>query len=147
MAAHIMVIWLQFSPRMPSQPGAVMVRGSQLAPTLRAAAMQLPIAVAVAPTHDKSGPHGLSRLHVVPCVPGATQVMVAPTHSRPRPHPMVAHDAPAIGGGWQVPQALFLGTAQKVDAHCPLNAHGAPAASLPVTTHALGRLLRKKSLQ
>lgn len=120
-AAQVLLWLLQTSPALRSQPGPVFCVGSQVAPGCATAAWQLPLSPVwlFAPTHDRPAPQGAPRPQLAPlAAPTTTQVWVSLVQARPGPQPVSsAHEAPAIGGGAQVPHALSGGIAQNPVSH------------------------------
>jgi hypothetical protein len=130
--AHMFVDVLHVRPAAASQLGAVMVRASQVAPTVAPSAMQAPIVVMVAPTHASPWMHGRSREHAPPSVTGAWQVIVVATQLSVGPQPWFAHDVPATGAVAHVPQSEPGGVAQKLEWHCAAYEQVEPSEPGPI---------------
>ena len=92
---------------------------------------QVPIAVAVSPTHASPLAHGSDIFaHIAPAATGIWHVIAA-VHTIVGPQPLFAHDPPTAGGSWHVPHSDVLAIAQNADLHCALKLHVLPSLLAP----------------
>ena len=114
-AVHVFDVALQKSPRLRSHVGPVRSVGSQVAPAVLTAVVQVPLPpLASMPTHDSPVAHGASRVQAAPAAASVTQVVVlaAPGEVKqvcPRSQvPPLLQSAPEASAVPQLPQAAFV---------------------------------------